>query len=68
MRNLEKKVTVTVWGVVPSDSFHQQFEWDSSALRVDATYRAKFIVKPWSIYYSHTTPIRIPKDMGMVWE
>ena len=19
-------------------------------------------------YYSHTTPIRIPKDMGMVWE
>ena len=20
------------------------------------------------LYYSHTTPIRIPKDMGMVWE
>ena len=19
------------------------------------------------LYYSHTTPIRIPKDMGMVW-
>ena len=19
-------------------------------------------------YYSHTTPVRIPKDMGMVWE
>ena len=23
---------------------------------------------PWAPYYSHTTPIRIPKDMGMVWE
>ena len=23
---------------------------------------------PWASYYSHTTPIRIPKDMGMVWE
>ena len=22
---------------------------------------------PWAPYYSHTTPIRIPKDMGMVW-
>ena len=23
---------------------------------------------PWAPYYSHTTPIRIPKDMDMVWE
>ena len=23
---------------------------------------------PWAPYYSHTTPIRIPKDMGIVWE
>ena len=23
---------------------------------------------PWAPYDSHTTPIRIPKDMGMVWE
>ena len=23
---------------------------------------------PWAPYYSHTTPIRIPEDMGIVWD
>ena len=23
---------------------------------------------PWAPYYSHTTPAKIPKDMGIVWE
>ena len=23
---------------------------------------------PWAPYYSHTIPVRIPKNMGMVWE
>ena len=26
------------------------------------------LVPLWAPYYSHTTPIRIPQDMGIVWE